>query len=329
MSSTKAVKKPVLELLRTPYASAKHRLSFFCAQVKNLERSYEDVAEQIEDAAYEECENGNIENAVEELKSLAFFYEKIENKNEEISRDLADIYLLIGQMYQYTDRFGESVNWLSKAATVDDGYPVPFHSLSISFMKMNDTVNAAKCLEQEIVIAPGNYYSYLILADLYRKSKLYNKEENCLKNLLSRDPENVQALHRLILYYEKCCPSSDVELLRRRLLNVGQRSNMLDAVIKTYHLCRENRLDEALEFLETWHRQSPDLTIVYLLKAHIHGELRHFTRKRRELAAFREKNGGREDVMLAKLEEFGSIFGKNAEGRLKRRLILSPQILIS
>ena len=56
-----------------------------------------------------------------------------------------------------------------KAVVVDDRYDVPYHSLAISCLNMGQTERAIRSLEQEIAVAPGNYYSYLLLADIFEK----------------------------------------------------------------------------------------------------------------------------------------------------------------
>ena len=120
------------------------------------------------------------------------FFELMENKNEENCRDLADVYLLIGQIYQYNNSPQESVSWLSKAVVVDDRYDVPYHSLAISCLNMGQTERAIRSLEQEIAVAPGNYYSYLLLADIFEKEGRPVDVEDTLKKLLARDPENIR-----------------------------------------------------------------------------------------------------------------------------------------
>ena len=71
-------------------------LNELCKLVTSYACSYEDIASQIEDRAYEECEQGKLDHALKELRKITGFFEKLKFKNEEISRDLADIYLLIG-----------------------------------------------------------------------------------------------------------------------------------------------------------------------------------------------------------------------------------------
>ncbi|MDG5814567.1 tetratricopeptide repeat protein [Chitinispirillales bacterium ANBcel5] len=298
-------------------------LSDLCSRVKQLTCSYEDVAEQIEDNAYNECESGNLNYAIEQLVSVAFFFEKLENKNEEVSRDLAQIYLLIGQIYQYCGFFEKSILWLKRSVVVDDQFAAPYHSLAISYKNNGDIKMAQKSLIQEITVEPGNYYSYLLLADLYEQSQEYEEAERCLINLLKRDPQNSQALHRLIVYYKNSDPKLDTDLLRKRIINKSSNLNRIEVLIRTYHLCTESHFNEALQFIFSWSEKFPHVTITHLVAAHIYGELGQYARKRRELSLFKQRNHGREQIILNKLGEFQVIFGKQAAGRLKNKLLVS------
>lgn len=315
-----------LKIVNTNQLKNEVSLAYLCAHVKNMRCAYEDCAELIEDKAFEECAGDKLESVVNELSSLAAFFESLPNKNEEVDRDLADLYLLTGQIYQYAEKFEESISWFTKAIVVDDQYPVPYHSIALSFIKMKSPDKAIKSLEQEIMVCPGNYYSYLFLVDLYTKEKRYDEAESTLKKLLERDPENVQGLHKLIKFYENS-GIDDVRLLRRRLLGKNGHLNRLDSIIKVYHFCKENRLKHALEFLDEWYKESPDLTIIHLIKAYVLGELRQFKRKRLELAAFKSHNNGREDLIKAKLDEFESVFGTDAKRKLKQHLLLSNPLI--
>ncbi|HEX3020617.1 MAG TPA: hypothetical protein VHP36_09950 [Chitinispirillaceae bacterium] len=294
-----------------------HNLSELCKMVTSCAYSYEDLAEKIEDKAYEECEQGKAQNALKKLIKITVFFEKLKFKNEEIARDLADVYLLIGQIHQYSGNLEESISWFSKAIVVDDRYSVPYHSCAVSNLKLGRNADAIRCLEQEIFLSPGNYYSYILLSDIYKDQQMQNMVENTLKRLLERDPNNIQGLHRLIRYYEQSDPTVEVQLLRRRLLGSKSQFNHVEMMIRCYHLCREKRYKDVLEFIDSW---SAEVTIIYLIRAHVFAEMRQFTRKRLELAEFIKRNHGKEEIMMAKLQEFGLIFGKNAEKQLIHKL---------
>ncbi len=295
-------------------------LSELCKLVISCTYPYEDLAEQIEDRAYEESEQGKSEHALKTLKKITAFFEKLKYKNEEITRDLADVYLLIGQIYQYFDNLEESINWLSKAIVADDKYSVPYHSCAISYLKLGRHADAIRCLEQEILLSPGNYYSYLALADIYKELNMKKMLESTLKRLLERDQGNIQGLHRLITYYEQSNPAVEVQMLRRRLLGAKSQFNRTEMLIRAYHLCKEKRYQDVLDFVEQWHRNMPQISTIYLIKAHVFGVLGQYTRKRLELAEFKEKCLDKIESMLPELQEFGLIFGKNAQKRLSHRL---------
>jgi tetratricopeptide (TPR) repeat protein len=299
-------------------------LKALCDQVIGLDVAYDDVAEQIEDLAYDEYGRGGAGEAVAQLGRVAGFFERMRNKNEEIASGLAQVYLLIGQIYQYAGLFGDSIEWLNKSAVVDDMHPVVYHCLALSYQGIGDDDLAIKAFEQEIKVAPGNYYTYLLLADLYEKHGRLGAQEDVLKRLLERAPENIQGLHILIRLYERTSPDLDVSLLRRRLLNRAGSLNRLEAAIRTYHLCATGRPQEAVDFLEAYSKTSPSTPIIHLVYAHIYGIMRQYSKKRQELALFKEKNQGKKDAMEINLVEFSSIFGESAAEVLRQRLKAVP-----
>lgn len=298
-------------------------LAQLCELVASYESPFEDVADLIENRAFAQCQNGGADGVVEQLRELAAFFEEMENKNEENSRDQADIYVLIGEILQYHDDFAESIEWFRKAIAVNDRYSVPFHSLAISYRRLGDSKSAARCLEQELLLAPGNYFSYLLLADLYEEQGETQKTEEILKTLLERDPNNLQALHKIITHYERTDANLDVEFLRRRIAAIRKPFTKMEMMIWVYHICAERRYSDALRFLTKREKDSPEITIIHLLKAYVYGEMREFTKKKAELTAFQQKNSARQRFMLNKLEEFEHIFGPKITARLRRRLAIS------
>lgn len=297
-------------------------LTGLCGLVATCERPYEEVAEQIEDVAYELCETGKLDLVVDQIGRIATFFERLERKNDEQCRDLADVYLLIGQIHQFAGKFDDSITWFDRAAIVDDRYPEPFHCLATSFRQLHDVPRAIKSLEQEIKLAPGNYYSYLLLADVYGEAGRLGDVEACLRGLLERDPENMQGLHRLIRHYEDTDPSIDTALLKRRLMGVSKSFNRIEAVIRSYYLCREKKYAEAVGFVDTWLARSNGTTITLLVKAHAFGGLHQYARRRRVIDEFKKKNHGRAEVMRNKLREFSLVFGDAAANRIGKLLLL-------
>jgi len=301
------------------------RCSFkkLCELVTDYSYPYEDLAELIEDKGYEECMGGNDKEVIQELGRLSTFFENIENKNEENSRDLADVYLLTGEFCQCSDRIPESIAWFEKAIVVDDTYDVPYHSLATAYISLGKMNKAAQCLEQEITVAPGNYFSYLMLADLYEQRKKDDKVEDVLRNLLARDSNNIQALHKLITFYESRNPELDMELLRRRLINADKELIKLDLVIWTYHMCCDGRYEEALNFLNKREAESPEISLTHLLKGHIYGCMKQYVNKRNELEKFKKLNHRREEFMRSKLDEFCKVFGEKACTDMKKKMAVT------
>jgi len=305
------------------YDPTRCSLKKLCKLVVDYSYPYEDLAELIEDKGYEECVEGNGKEVIEELAQLSTFFEEMENKNEENSRDLADIYLLIGDFCQVSEHFTESIDWFKKAIVVDDAYDVPYHSLAMSYLSLGETEKAVKSLEQEIAVSPGNYYTYLFLAELYEKQERYELVEEVLRNLLARDSDNIQALHLLITHYKKRNPNLDVELLRRRLIHADKELVKLDLIIWTFHMCEEKRYEDALNFLSERECESPSISIIHLLKAHIFGSMGQYVKKRNELKQFRKLNHSREEFMRNTFDEFAKIFGETARAQLQKKLAMT------
>jgi Tfp pilus assembly protein PilF len=214
--------------------------------------------------------------------------------------------------------FEESIEWIKKSIVVDDMYPVSYHSLAVSFQSIGDESLAIKSLEQEITVAPGNYYTYLLLADLYEKNGSFDKFEHVIRRLLDRDPNNIQGIHKLIRFCERS--QADVELLRRKLLSRTEGLNRIEAVIRAYHLLQTGQSEEAINFLADKSVASPDISITHLANAHIYGQTHQYSKQHQELSQFKRKNHGREDVIKIKLGEFASVFGNEAAQRLELKL---------
>ncbi|HEX2957277.1 MAG TPA: tetratricopeptide repeat protein [Chitinispirillaceae bacterium] len=289
-------------------------LSHLSLLVSNGKVAWEDVAEQIEDLSYRVCEKNNITLATEFLMRITVFFEMLENKSEEHSRDLADVYLLIGQLYEFKGMYEESITWFRKAVVVDDQYTVSYHNIAMSYIKLGEIEGAIRSLVQEVIFSPGNYYSYLILADLYESCQRFSDAEQCLKQLLERDPDNIQGLHRLIRYYEVNNPEADVHLLVRRLLNVKKQFTTVEALIRVFYLCSMGRFAEAHSFLRSWEMSSPREPAVHLANAYIFEKTGNIPQMHQEIGQFKNLflNRGAETMHL-KIKEFQTVMGNDTK----------------
>ncbi len=291
------------------------QLAHLSQLVSNGKIPWEDVAEQIEDLSYTVCENSNIDLAIELLTRITFFFETLENKSEEHSRDLADLYLLIGQLYQFKAMYEESITWFRKAVVVDDQYTVSYHNIALSYIKLGEIEGAIRSLVQEVIFSPGNYYSYLILADLYESSQRFDEAELCLKQLLERDPDNIQGLHRLIRYYKVSNPQADLHLLVRRLLNVKKQFTTVELLIRVFYLCSMGKFGEAHSFLRTWEMSSPREPALHLANAYIFEKTGNIPQMNQEIGQFKNlflKRGI--ETMRLKIKEFQLITGESLAG---------------
>jgi len=297
-------------------------LPFLINRVITGREAYSDLAEYIETRAYEEWKRGKFEAAIKELQKITTFLENLGNKNEENTQDLSEVYLLIGQLYQYAEWFGESIDWFSKSVLADDGNSLPYHCMAVSYLKTYNYQNAIRCFEQELAIDEGNYFTYLKLSELYDREGKPEQSEESLKRLLTRDPENMQGLHRLIRHYEKYNPSIDVTLLRKRLLGITAKHTWTNAVIRAYHLCAEKRHAEALDFLTKWQcdnngNASP---VTHLVKMALYDVLKNDRDLKQEAAAFIGECRMRQQVMHEHFEEFVALFGESFAAHVKQKL---------
>jgi tetratricopeptide (TPR) repeat protein len=295
-------------------------LQELCDQITEGGRSLGDIFEYVQDAAYAECDKQSAHKAVKRLQSVALFIERVENKTDEICRDVGQIYALIGEVFQHVGEFAKSVQWLEKAIIVDDQYDVTYHSLANSYIHMGNSKQAVKCLTQEIRVAPGNYFAYHVLADIYDQLGESEKFEQTLEKLLERDQNNIRALHKLICHYEKQNPEVQVELLRRRLINTKANLSKRELIIWTYHMCAEDESSQALAYLTKRLDERPDMRIIFLLRAFIYGKMHQYRKRTNELALFAEQSKSRNDLMAVNLADFESIFGEEAARSLSEKL---------
>lgn len=303
------------------YRSRNISLKNGCDSVVECRIPYEDAAEMIEIKAYELCENGKTDEAIEQLNRIAVFFENLENKSEEHSRDLADVYLLIGQMLQYAGRYDDSIGWFSKSVIVDDQYATPYHNLAISYDKTGKVDSAIRCLKQELLLSPGNYYSYLILAEIYKRKRKYDKYVECLHQLLERDPDNLQGLFRLIRYYETKKTGADISLLCRKVLAIRKKFSTTEWMIRVYTFCSLKKHTSALNTADEWERDDPRTSLVNLAKAYAYGAAKKVKERGYEIDIFVKKNNGDIDKMNKKLDDFGGVFGLNAKIRISKTVI--------
>lgn len=318
MALSEAVSRPPLSIVESKDVLVS--LTKLCDLVVLCERSYEDMASAIEMNAYELCNSGNNDQAIEQLGRIAYMFEHMVDKNEEQCRDLADIYLLIGQIHQFAGHYVDSIVWFSRSAIADDRYPEPFHSLADSFSRLREYDDAIRSLEQEIALAPGNYYSYLLLADLYEKEGRPEDVEYYLKQLLDRDPDNIQGLHSLIRHYRRSGKDIDTTLIRRRLMGVVKPYSRSEAIIRSWYMCVDGRHAEALDFIEPWHTQAGGSTVTCLVKAYLFHKLRRTGGCRKMLEEFCSRNRNNTEAMAGALREFTVLFDNAAAKYLCRQL---------
>jgi tetratricopeptide (TPR) repeat protein len=298
-----------------------------CNYVVTSACAFDDVSRRVEEEAYSLCSDGRTDEAVHHLAQIVEALEAQENKNEETLRDLGDVYELLGELLQTADRHGEAIEWLQRAIVSRERDTRPYQSLARSYASLGEVDKAVRSLEQELLLSPGNYFSYLMLAELYEQRGNDRDAEQCLERLLERDPENVLALHALIRHHESRHPGLDVAFLCRRLVSVERPLVRKELVVWTFHMCREGRLEQCEAVLRNRAEEKDVDPIVFVLAAHVCGCQEKSQAKRTYLDRFIEATHGREDGMRAKVREFVSVFGSKAAtalGKKVRELSQSP-----
>ena len=188
---------------KTQPATEKYSLSELCQFIIDEEYAYDDLAEVIEKKASYSIDSSDVENTVKHLSDLADHLQYMEGKSDETIRDLCDIYLLIGDVLYATNHFEECVQWYEKGSLIDDRFDVPLHSLGMGYLALGKIDLALKSFKQELKVAPGNYFTYFIMVDIYEYRGELQLVEELLNALLERDHNNVMAMHRLITFFEK------------------------------------------------------------------------------------------------------------------------------
>ena len=98
--------------------------------------------------------------------------------------------------------------------------------------------------------------------------------------------------------------------------------NRTEAVIRCYYLCREGRYTDVADFLSKRRREADGGMVASLIMAHVYGETRQYSKRRQVLNEFRLQHHARSEAMLAKLKEFGAVFGDSAATALQKLLLL-------
>ncbi len=290
-------------------SSSTDSLSELCTKVLACDIDFDSVRDKIETLSHQECEESGIDGTLQSLNALALSYESMIEKNEEVIRDLAEIYILIGDLHQEHGSIEDSVAWYQKAIVVDDGCCAAYQGLATSLVKLGEIHRAIRCLEQEIQLAPGNLSSYLVLSDLYDSVGESIKMEQMLEELLRHNPQSVQALHRLIRHHSENNPEVNVSFLRRRLTSIVPATGAVELGIWAHHMCMELRSSEALKAVIKRHKEHPD-PFLSLLVAHLLWVAGKHDEMMNELRVFCERNSPGGNAARRAFREFTQIFGE-------------------
>ncbi len=239
-------------------------LARLCDEIITMQQAYTDIREKIHSHAWRLARENKPQTATRQLERMVDFFGSIEDKNEEITDDLADVCILIGEIYREALVFQESIEWLQTAIAINDRNSEPYRCLAGSYEGVGDIERAARCREQEIILNPGNYFAYLHLASLYEQNGDIDQAIRALNTLTERDPTNTHALHRLISIH--CKEGTSVQLLRRRLVTSGRIHTNSEFTIWTLHMGELYGPQHLLDTIQNPHRGFELCADSYLLR---------------------------------------------------------------
>ncbi len=277
--------------------------------------TYQGVRDIIEEKVYLPETNQDPGTITSQMSRLA---DELDSKSELDHQVRYDVFLITGESYQIAGDYQGSVKWLEKAVQEADNPEGARHSLGVSYMKLREFREAAESFEKEIGIAPGNYYTYFLAADMWMEAGLQDRAADITGRLLERDPNNIRALHWLVKYYED--KSTDTSMLKKRILDINREFISRDYIIWVYYMKDAGRVDEALEFLRVRFEENPEISIIKLLMIYLFICKGNYSGMKNSLDDFKRLNHGREKSVRFKLEEFGSVFGSYESMKIESRL---------
>jgi len=92
-----------------------------------------------------------------------------------VNPDDWSLYYMAGQCHRFTNSFPESVQCLSKAATLNSSEPYIFLALGIAYQLVDDSEQAIAALEQAVELDPKLFTAYNSIGLTYRKIGMFHE----------------------------------------------------------------------------------------------------------------------------------------------------------
>ena len=179
---------------------------------------------------------GNIDNTEEMLeKAIA-----IDNKNNEA-------YLKLGELYFLLKRYRESEEILTKAIKQQTHNPKAYHILAWNYREQGDTASAIRTYLISADQDPDYFDSYMELGILHhcRHNPLTVDYYN---NALNVQPNNIQALYNLAMFYQETQDYEKALEKYRMILQVDKNHRNTLHNMGWIYLVAEDKYDEAVTF---------------------------------------------------------------------------------
>jgi tetratricopeptide (TPR) repeat protein len=199
-------RKSALDLyLRVLKLNAEHStVNHYIAEI------YENMGEEEEDSNYIEKALGHRNKQIEvnpndyyyierglTLAELERFYDAIEDYKRaiEINTDSPYPYNNIGILYKYQEQYEEAITYYKEAIKHmnNEKTSLPYNNMASCYIVLGQYELAEECYKENLKLFPGKESSYTLLAQLYRRMKLFDKAVSCYQEAITSLPKEKKA----------------------------------------------------------------------------------------------------------------------------------------
>ena len=179
---------------------------------------------------------GNVDNAEEMLEKAI----GIDNKNNEA-------YLKLGELYFLLKQYSQSEEILMKAIRQQTHNPKAYHILAWNYREKGDTASAIRTYLISADQDPDYFDTYMELGILYH-CKLNSLAVDYYNNALNVQPNNVQALYNIAMFYQQTEDYEKALEKYRMILQIDKNHKNALHNMGWIYLVGEEKYDEAVVF---------------------------------------------------------------------------------
>ncbi len=145
-------------------------------------------------------ESDKEDDAIKLLKSIC---ERYNEESSDLAEDIRieDVYVKIGEIYDYKDDFDNAEKYLKEAININPEHKSANGRLGIVYRQQERYTEALEKLSMQIMIKPGLVY-YLNRGIIHRFFENYKSAISDFKNALEIDPSNSYCYSRIGMIYE-------------------------------------------------------------------------------------------------------------------------------